>query len=150
MRYIDSGTRDPAQALGTWMRDVVNEDVTEIRFQSGFFSSGSLHFLQPELSRLAENEQIARALVGSNDRSTIRQDVERLVSALRLPRNEGLLGIVSYDQGYYHPKTVHIRRTDGSQAGYVGSANLTGSGIASLHIEAGITLDTHLTDPPAL
>jgi hypothetical protein len=150
MRYIDSGTRDPAHALGTWLRDVVNDDVTEIRFQSGFFSSDSLHFLQPALSRLAENEQIARALVGSNDRSTIRQDVERLVSALRLPRNEGLLGIVSYDQGYYHPKTVHIRRADGSQAGYVGSANLTGSGIASLHIEAGITLDTHHNDPPAL
>src|SRR5207244_4404349 len=97
-------------------------------------------------SRLSEDHQTTRALVGSNDQCTIRRDIEYLVSALGIPREEALLGVVSYQQGYYHPKTLHVRRADGSQAGYVGSANLTGSGVASLHVEAGITLDTREAD----
>ena len=146
MRYIDSGTRDVSQAFGTWLRQAVGDEVVEVRFQSGFFGSDSLTFLQPTLNRLSANQQTARALVGSNDQCTIRRDIEQLVIALGIPRERALLGVVSYQQGYYHPKTVHVRRADGSQAGYVGSANLTGSGAASLHVEAGITLDTREQD----
>ena len=47
---------------------------------------------------------------------------------------------------YYHPKTCHVRRSDGSQSAYVGSANLTGNG-AVLHVEAGIALDSAEGDP---
>jgi hypothetical protein len=48
------------------------------------------------------------------------------VKALGLPRQNACLGIVRYDQGFFHPKTYHLRRSDGSQCAYVGSA-ITGS-----------------------
>jgi len=65
-----------------------------------------------------------------------------------LPRTAAQLGIVNYAGAYYHPKTYHFRRGDGTQAAYVGSANLTGAGIQSLHVEAGVLLDTQRGDPP--
>jgi len=142
MRYLDSGRRDPTQALGTWLQGVMSPDVAEVRWQSGFFASDALGIVQPALARIAQNDHTVRALIGSNDQSTVRRDVERLVALLGIPRPRARLGIVSYRDGYYHPKTFHIRRTDGSQAAYVGSANLTGSGVASLHVEAGVTVDS--------
>jgi hypothetical protein len=61
---------------------------------------------------------------------------------LAMPRPNVKLGIVQYRRGFYHAKTIHIQRDDGSQCAYVGSANITGPGVSSLHVEAGITLDT--------
>jgi hypothetical protein len=77
----------------------------------------------------------------------MRADVEALVATLGIPRSEALLGVVNFGGGYFHPKTFHVRREDGSQKGYVGSANLTGAGVASLHIEAGVIIDTREGDP---
>jgi len=39
MRYLDSGQRDPSQALGTWLQGVMTDEVTEVRWQSGFFAA---------------------------------------------------------------------------------------------------------------
>lgn len=142
MRYMDSGARDPSQALGTWIREVLSPEVVEIRWQSGFFSSDALGILQPTLERFTNETRPICALIGSNDQCTLRRDVDELVSVLGMPREQVLLGVVSYGSGYYHPKTFHVRRDDGTQAAYVGSANLTGSGVSSLHVEAGITLDS--------
>jgi hypothetical protein len=146
MRYLDSGQREPSQALGTWLQDVMAEDISEVRWQSGFFVADSLGIVQSALKGMASKDRRVHALIGSNDQCTIRRDVERLVSVLGIPRKRAQLGVVSYQDGYYHPKTFHVRRADGSQAAYVGSANLTGSGVASLHIEAGITVDSREGD----
>jgi hypothetical protein len=142
MRYIDSGTRDPSQALGSWLSRVLQADVTELRWQSGFFAGNGLGLLQESLERLGTNDQVVRAVIGSNDQCTSREDVDALLTLMRLPRSRADLGVVSYAGAYFHPKTVHVCRQDGSQAAYVGSANLTESGVSSLHVEAGITLDT--------
>lgn len=142
MRYIDSGFRDPSQAMGTWLADTLSTDAAQVRWQSGFFGANGLGIVQEPLRQLAYENGIVRVLIGSNDQCTARQDVEALIQLLGLPRSNAELGIISYGQGYYHPKTVHIARRDGSQAAYVGSANLTESGISSLHVEAGITLDS--------
>ena len=150
MRYLDSGRRETSQALGSWLNEVMTDDVVETRWQSGFFSAGSLGLLQSSLQRMANERQPVHALIGSNQQSTSRRDVERLVAVLGIPRDNALLGVVSYRSGFYHPKTFHIKRSDGSQAAYVGSANLTGSGVASLHIEAGVTADTRDDDPAGL
>jgi hypothetical protein len=147
MRYIDSGTRDASQALGTWLAGVFGSEVREVRWQTGFFSSDSLGIIQQPLTQLTEDSRSVRALVGSNDRSTIRSDVEGLVAVLGIPRQDALLGVVSFGAGYFHPKTFHVRRDDGSQASYVGSANLTGAGVASLHVEAGVIIDSREGDP---
>ncbi len=65
-----------------------------------------------------------------------------------VPRKNALLGVVYFSGAFFHPKTYHVHRKDGSQAAFVGSANLTASGLA-LHVEAGITLDTREGDSVA-
>jgi hypothetical protein len=146
MRYLDSGRRDPQQALGTWLSNQLAADVDEVRWQSGFFAADSLGLVQPAIEDLVRNDRVIRALIGSNDQTTIRNDVRRLVQLLGIPRGGADLGVVSYRDGFFHPKTFHIRRNDGSEVAYVGSANLTGSGVAALHVEAGITIDTREGD----
>jgi hypothetical protein len=125
-------------------------DVAEVRWQSSFFAADSLGIVQSALKDMASKDRPVHALLGSNEQGTIRRDVERLVSMLGIPRNKAQLGVVSYRDGYYHPKTFHVRRADGSQAAYVGSANLTGSGVGSLHVEAGVTMDSRDGNPGPL
>src|SRR6185437_10855884 len=111
MQYLDSGQRNPSQALGTWLQGVMEDDVEEVRWQSGFFAADSLGIVQSALERMANNNQPVRALIGSNDQSTVRRDVERLVLLLCIPRDNAKLGVISYRDGYFHPKTFHVRRS---------------------------------------
>lgn len=146
MRYLDSGARDAAQSLGYWLQETLNREILEVRWQSGYFVADGLGFLAPTLERLRTENQLVVAVVGSNDGSTLRTDLERLLPLLGIPRTNAHLGVVSYSGAYFHPKTYHLRREDGSQAAYVGSANLTPAGMAALHVEAGIVLDTREGD----
>lgn len=143
MRYIDTGSRDPAQALGTWLRDELSEPPLELRCQAGFFSADALGFFVSALTAMKASNRTVRVIIGSNDQSTVRQDVLDLLEVTGIPRTGAALGIVSYSGGaFFHPKTYHLRRMDGTQCAYVGSANLTGAGAASLHVEAGLIVDT--------
>jgi len=72
----------------------------------------------------------------------LRDDVKRLAELIGLPRANAQLGVVQFENAFFHPKVCHLRRNDGSQCAYVGSANFTGQGVAALHIEAGLLLDT--------
>ncbi len=148
MRYIDSGTRDRSQALGAWLETVL-PDASEVRWQSGFFSAASLGVFGPSLRRLAHEQKTTKIVIGSNQSSTLRDEVLQLVDLLALPRPTADLGVVSYRNGDFHPKTYHLRRSDGSQCAYVGSANCTATGF-SLNVEAGLILDTKDGDPPAV
>lgn len=150
MRYIDSGTRDPADALGAWLLKETANGVAELRWQSGFFSIEGLAPLVPALQHSTKNALLVRAVIGSNDGDTLIGDLDRLVTLMGLPRPTATLGVVSYSGAYFHPKTYHLTRTDGSQAAYVGSANLTLAGMSSLHVEAGLILDTADGDPTAV
>ena len=89
---------------------------------------------------------MTRCLVGSNDSGTGAKDVCALAEALGLPRPGAKLAVAAFANGFFHPKVVHIRRIDGSQAAYVGSANLTASGVLGRHIEAGVLLDSAYGD----
>lgn len=147
MRYIDSGSRAAEQTLGAWLQAVLTEDVEELRSQSGFFTAEPLGLFLTTLDRLRVDDKPTRLVLGSNDPGTLGSDVRVLADLMGLPRENGELGIISYDEGYFHPKTYHLKRSDGSQAAYVGSANLTGFGASGLHIEAGLTLDSRDGDP---
>lgn len=142
MRYLDTGSRDPAQTLAKWLEEAVREEVAELRFQTGFFSLEGIGPLISTLNRCNENDLTTNILIGSNNADTLKDDVAGLVNILGIPRNGAQLGIVNFSGAYFHPKTYHIKRVDGSQAAFVGSANLTASGLA-LHVEAGIALDTN-------
>lgn len=143
MRYLDTGSRDPDQALGSWLIEQLSPEIAEVRWQSGFFTVEGLALLAPTLQRLALAGGTVKALIGSNGGDTLRNDVIRACSLMGLPRPQARLGVVSYAGGaFFHPKVYHFQRDDGSQCAYVGSANLTGAGVSSLHIEAGVVLDS--------
>ncbi len=124
--------------------------MAEVRWQSGFYAADGLGFLAPTLDRIREEGGRVVALVGSNNGDTLRGDVARLVSLLGIPRPGAHLGVVSFTGAFFHPKTYHLTRRDGSQAAYVGSANLTSAGVGSLHVEAGVLLDTRQGDDPGV
>lgn len=147
MRYLDTGGRDPTQALGAWFKALLLDgDISEIRWQSGFYTSDGLGFLAPTIERMRTARGRVAVLVGSNNGDTLQVDIERLAELLGVPRENADLGVVSIAGAFFHPKVYHFRRHDGSQTAYVGSANLTHAGVGSLHIEAGIVLDTREGD----
>jgi hypothetical protein len=150
MRYIDSGHRDPAQVLGTWFESVMLPDIAELRWQTGYFTSDSLGFLVETLVRFRTEGKRARVVVGSNDPGTLGDDVRVLAELLGLPRANAELGVVGYEAGFFHPKTYHFRREDGSQCACVGSANLTLAGVGGLHVEACVLLDSRDGDSTAI
>ena len=151
MRYVDTGSRDPAEALGTWLKSAIelNSKVQALRFQTGFFNAAPLILLKPTMARLAQADGILRLLIGSNDGCTSRADIEQLLAISGPPRKRRI-GIVNFGNAYFHPKTIHIVRADASEAAYVGSSNLTAQGVNGLHVEAGIILDTHDGDDAAV
>lgn len=150
MRYLDSGRRTPDQALGFWLRSEAAGSAAEFRAQSGFFSADGLKPIAQDLRRLAASSQAVRMLIGSNDATTLAADVRKLVDVVGVPRVNGDVGVLSFKGAFFHPKTFHFKRRDGSQVAYVGSGNLTGAGVASLHVEAGIILDTAEGDSDVL
>ncbi|SEP42514.1 hypothetical protein [Nitrosovibrio sp. Nv6] len=149
MRYLDTGSRLASETLAAWFEPVLNEEIVELRLQTGFFSLGGMGLLVPTFNRSVQKNLPTKILIGSNDGDTLRDDMAGLVQLLGIPRNGAQLGVISFGNGYFHPKTYYVRRSDGSEAAYVGSANLTASGLAC-HVEAGITLDTREGDDPRL
>lgn len=150
MRYIDTGSRAAADALGTWLAATLDASVTELRCQTGFFSSEPLGLLRSTFDRLSACDGLVRMLIGSNEGATMRADVEDLLYVTGPARQQLQLAVVSFEDGFFHPKTFHVLRSDGSAAAYVGSANLTGAGVASAHVEAGFLLDSRAGDDAAV
>jgi hypothetical protein len=148
MRYIDSATRVAADTLGQWLQSVVAPEVAALRVQVGFYSLEATGLVRRALDVLRERQAHTAVLIGANDGMTLAGDLSALVRLMGLPRPNANLGVVSYAGAYFHPKVYHVVREDGSQAAYVGSANLTAAGVSGLHIEAGITLDTREGDQP--
>lgn len=147
MRYIDCGRRHEDETLGRWLVRQVPRDAVEVRCQTGFFRSDSLVLLTPLLEQAAAHQRLVRVLIGSNDQSTSRDDVRRLYKLLGLPRPNAEMAVVSFGGGaYFHPKVLHFRLADGTQLAYVGSANVTSSGVSGLHVEAGMLLDSRSGD----
>ena len=151
MRYIDNGTGDPRDgALSPWLESVLTDDVVGIHWQSGFFERSALGLFIPTLQRLAVEERDAVALIGSNEGETQSAAVHRLVEAIGLPRPNAFLGVVRYSDGFFHPKTLHLRYGSGREVAYVGSSNMTARGMNGLNVEAGIVLDSDEGDPVEL
>ncbi len=125
-------------------------DVVAVGWQSGFFAYGAFQGVEDELRDAAARGVTIRGVVGSNEGGTLASDVLDLVACLGIPGSSARIGVVHYRNAFFHPKTVHIARSDGSQAAYVGSANLTMSGVVSSHVEAGLILDTREGDSAAL
>lgn len=147
MRYIDTGSRSPEDALGTWLAALQSEPIEMLRIQTGFFSAQGLAPVGSLLEHLATQDLQINCVLGANDGATIARDVNVLIDLVGSPRRNARIAVVSYATGLYHPKVYHVTRVDGSQAAYVGSGNLTSSGVTGLNIEAGLVLDSAAGDP---
>ncbi len=148
VRYLDTGSRDPQQALGSWLDEVTANPlaVKSLRIQSGYFGSDVLGFFESTLQSLRQSDGHTKVLIGSNGGVTPRSCVSDLLKLAGQPRTGLAIGVVSYRSGLFHPKVYHFERADGSATAYVGSANLTLPGVASMNIESGIVLDTSAGD----
>lgn len=145
MKYLDTGARNPKYTLAHWLHRISSDDIVESRIQTGFFAAEAIEILRPSLEKSAQNGFTSKFILGSNEKSTLKSDVEELTSLMNIPRAGAELGVVSYSNCFFHPKTYHFVRADGSQAAYVGSSNFTKKGLA-LHVEAAIALDTYEGD----
>ena len=149
MRYLDTGSRDPDHALGTWLRQVLEGPVPVVaaRVQTAYFGSQAMGYLERPLQVLSRSDGPTYFLVGSNEGQTSRAAVADLLRLAGPPRPGLRVGIVSFTSGLFHPKVFHFQRADGSATAYVGSANLTFSGATSLNVEAAMIVDTLQGDP---
>jgi hypothetical protein len=150
MKYIDTSSRDPGQAVGAWLADSIDETIAGIRWATGFFAADVLGYFAPAIPLLRRKRGVVRLLVGSNDGLTARSDIEALLAIIGDRWDGVAIGVVKFDNAYFHPKTLHITRDDGSSTAYVGSANVTASGITGKHVEAGVLIDTRLGDEAEL
>ena len=147
MQYIDTGSRESTHALGSWLSSLNADYIKHLRCQSGYFNGDGLAPLVPLIKSLAKRDLQISCVLGSNGGETNSKDIEVLVDLIGCPRARAKIAIVRYTTGLYHPKVYHLTRRDGSQAAYVGSANLTSAGVTGLNVEAGLILDTALGDP---
>lgn len=147
MQYIDTGSRNPEESLGYWLNSIFDNSLVQMRIQSGYFSADSLGLFVPPLLNTITSGGIVRILIGSNQSTTIGNDVKELAKYLYLPQTNVELGVIYYPSALFHPKVYHFVRADESQCAYIGSSNFTFQGIASHNVEAGIILDTHAGDP---
>lgn len=89
-------------------------------------------------------------LLGSNDGSTLASHISFLAGKLNVPLANVSLGIVRYEDALFHPKVYVFHRSDGSITAYVGSANMTGTGVSGRNVEAGLILDSLNGDDEAI
>ena len=147
MRYIDSASRNTTDVLGEWLASFAPQAVETLRWQTGYFSADGLAPLVPVIDALKTQDLLTSCVIGSNGGETGEPDIETLLQLVGSPRANARIGVVSYSAGLFHPKVYHLTRQDGTQAAYVGSANLTSPGISGMNIEAGILLDSSTGDP---
>lgn len=146
MNYLDTGKKGASQTLAQWFMDILTEEISALRMQTGYFRFGATRALMPLLAKMGKQDITTHILIGSNDSDTLHSDVARLFEKLKMPRDSAKLGIVQFTNALFHPKVYHITRADGSQAAFVGSANFTEAAISGGNVEAAVALDTRQGD----
>ena len=150
MYYLDSTRRSKKNALGHWLSQEVPVEQAHLRIKTGYFALNGLGGLKSCIGHLVLNDLPITIALGANEKATIKSDVDSLYSLIGCPRPNAKLCVISCIGGLFHPKVVHLTRTDGSALAYVGSANVTSAGLNGTNIEAGILLDSREGDPIAI
>jgi len=146
LQYLDSTARTGTSALGHWLSQEIPSQHAHLRIKSGYFTLNGLGALKSSIDHLVQNDLPITIALGANEKATIQSDVDGLYTLIGCPRPRARLCVVGCSGGLFHPKVVHLLRTDGSQLAYVGSANATPAGFNGTNIEAGILLDSRNGD----
>jgi hypothetical protein len=147
LEYLDSTIRLNSSALGHWLSQEVPNEQAHLRIKTGYFALNGLGSLKASIDHLVQNNMPITIALGANEKATIKSDVDSLYTLIGCPRPNAKLCVVSCIGGLFHPKVIHMTRTDGSVLAYVGSANVTSAGFNGTNIEAGILLDSRKGDP---
>lgn len=142
MRYLDTGSRDPADTLYMWL-DQVLPDATYFGCQTGYFSYDGIYPLEGEFLKLLNRPGALRLVLGANESGIRRVDLEDVFDLFdKAPGNVSKsLTLVAADDILMHPKTYYVEKADGTRHALVGSANLTHPGL-SRNIEAALIIDS--------
>jgi len=150
LRYLDSSDRATASALGHWLNLEVPTEQAYLRIKTGYFTINGLGALKAPIDHLVQSDLPIRLAVGANEKATVKADIDAAYNLIGCPRPNAELCVISCVGGLFHPKVIHLTRTDGSQLAYVGSANVTPAGVNGTNIEAGFLLDTRDGDQTAV
>lgn len=142
--------RSKKNALGHWLSQEVPSEQAHLRIKTGYFALNGLGGLKSCIDHLVSNDLPITIALGANEKATIKSDVDSLYALIGCPRSNAKLCVISCIGGLFHPKVVHLTRTDGSALAYVGSANVTSAGLNGTNIEAGILLDSREGDPSSI
>ncbi|HEY7806705.1 MAG TPA: phospholipase D family protein, partial [Croceibacterium sp.] len=136
--------------MGHWLCQEVPGEQAHLRVKTGYFTMNGLGALKASIDHLVQNDLPISIALGANEKATIKADVDALYTFMGCPRPNAKLCVVRCTGGLFHPKVVHLTRTDGSELAYVGSANVTPAGVNGTNIEAGLLLDSRQGDPIAV
>ena len=147
MRYLDTGSRDPADALYTWL-DQVLLDATYFGCQTGYFSYDGIYPLEGEFLNLSTDPAPSAWSWVPMSLGSGRLTLRTSSICSKAPSNvTKSLTLVAADDILMHPKTYYVEKADGTKHALIGSANLTHPGL-SRSIEAAMVIDS-VNDPGA-
>lgn len=147
MRYLDTGSRDLADTLYEWLHHALI-DATYFGCQTGYFSYDGMFPLEQRFLDLLNRSGEIHLVVGANEGGIRKVDLEDVLDLFeKAPGStHSSLVLVAADDVLMHPKTYYIEQANGTKHAFIGSANLTHSGLGR-NIEAAITVDS--TNDPA-
>lgn len=134
MEYLDTGGRDPAKTLHTWLSSNL-PGATYFGCQSGYFTADALYAFESEVRAILDGGGEVRLVLGANEDELSAADLNDALDLLEPYGAKASIHIVSAVDVLVHPKTFYVERAGGERAAVVGSANLTGSGLGA-NIEA--------------
>jgi hypothetical protein len=140
-RYLDSGSDDPTKCLGYWFNQNVVAGITGFHAQFGYYTYRALFPFGSHLHAAASAGHPVHLVLGSNKGSLKEQDLSWTFDLIR-NATDASLKVMAFGNAEFHPKTVCVRRADGSLAAVVGSSNLTESGLGR-NVEAMVSLDSN-------
>ena len=140
MEYLDTGGRDPAKTLHTWLSSKL-PGATYFGCQSGYFTADALYAFESEVRAILDGGGEVRLVLGANEDELSAADLNDALDLLDPYGTKASITIVSAVDVLVHPKTFYVERAGGELAAVVGSANLTGSGLGA-NIEACLAISS--------
>ncbi len=141
---LTRGAGDSNHCLGNWFATNVVSGIKSFGAQFGYYGYRALYPFEEVLRETASVGNPVHLVFGSNKGSLIEHHLEWTLELID-GTPDASLTVVVYSNAEFHPKTVHVKRSDDSQVAVVGSANLTEAGMG-LNVEAGLEVDTQSGD----
>lgn len=138
MRVVDYVLDGKEDHLLAWLRREL-PSATSVRLRTGFFTTGGLASVEPDLEELVERGGRFEALIGG---SPLQYEIPALRALIGLSEDfpGRVEAFVVMAPDFQNAKTYVLEHVDGHSSAWVGSANLTNGGMVS-NYETAVTFD---------